>query len=372
MDDNSWLVLQDQDPAFRLPQDLALRDPFNARDCGWVEQMRPFIRQLSLPGQLVFDPFCGFGTTLVAAHLEGRCGIGVEVEQARANIAAERLFRIGARDQNVLAGDVANIVHTLPAAQLILTNLPYFGCRWPGEKTASSQLYNTTAYAEFLENIRQTLAVLKPMLSPDGFLVVMAQNLHLGKHFVPLAWDTARLLSERYQLLDERILVYSQPRQPVVPLSVQSNRAHEYALIARNHPKPIDLDDTFACLKELAVDHPDFVVYGSFAIWLQNSSAPHLPSDADLLVPYDPERLKALTGWFEQRGFRLTRWGAPLNSALTPIAMERAHYFRVERLRADGRLCLIDLCFEDDRYRFDDAYGTAQTIDGLKVLFHKV
>ncbi len=368
MDNNSWLRLQTQDPAFLLPPDLAQRDPFQARDCGWIEQMLPFIQHFCAPGQLLLDPFCGFGSTLVAAHLAGRRGIGVEVEQARAEIAAERLSRLGACDQKVLTGNVTGLAASLPEVQLILTNLPYFGCRWPGDKAAESQFYNASTYSAFLENIRQTFMALKLVLSQGGFLIVMVQNLQLGKHFVPLAWDTARLLSERYELLDERILVYERPRQPLAPHSVGSNRAHEYVLVARKHPKPIDLEETVACLKALAADFPDFVVYGSFANWLRDRTTSRLPSDADLLVPYDPARLTALTGWFEQHGFRLTRWSAPLHSALASVAMDRAHYFRAERLRSDGSLCLIDLCFEDDRYCFEDAQGQAQWIDGLAVL----
>ena len=35
------------------------------------------IRLLSAPGDLVVDPCCGSGTTLVAARLEGRRAIGI-------------------------------------------------------------------------------------------------------------------------------------------------------------------------------------------------------------------------------------------------------------------------------------------------------
>lgn len=43
------------------------------------------------PGGLVLDPFAGSGTTLVAAKLTGRQGIGAELEQSYCAIAAERL-----------------------------------------------------------------------------------------------------------------------------------------------------------------------------------------------------------------------------------------------------------------------------------------
>lgn len=56
-----------------------------------VELMRWLVRLVAKPGQVVLDPFCGSGTTLVACAAEGVDGFGIEREAAYAEIARSRL-----------------------------------------------------------------------------------------------------------------------------------------------------------------------------------------------------------------------------------------------------------------------------------------
>lgn len=53
--------------------------------------MRALIRDYSLPGQRVADPFAGSGTTLLAARAEGRKSVGAEKDPERYEKAAERI-----------------------------------------------------------------------------------------------------------------------------------------------------------------------------------------------------------------------------------------------------------------------------------------
>ena len=54
-----------------------------------------FIKAFSDPGDTILDPFCGSGTTIVAAHKEGRRGFGVELSPAYCSVILERLSALG-------------------------------------------------------------------------------------------------------------------------------------------------------------------------------------------------------------------------------------------------------------------------------------
>jgi DNA modification methylase len=53
--------------------------------------LTPLIQCFSRPGDLVLDPFCGSGSTLLAAKLQARRFIGIELDSAYCGIASDRL-----------------------------------------------------------------------------------------------------------------------------------------------------------------------------------------------------------------------------------------------------------------------------------------
>lgn len=56
-----------------------------------VEEMLWMVDALTKPGQIVLDPFCGIGTTLIAAERLGRRWIGCDLSRAYGRVALTRL-----------------------------------------------------------------------------------------------------------------------------------------------------------------------------------------------------------------------------------------------------------------------------------------
>lgn len=58
-----------------------------------VDVLRQLIESSSVMGETVYDPFAGSGSTLIAASLEGRIGVGCEIDERYCEIAAKRFER---------------------------------------------------------------------------------------------------------------------------------------------------------------------------------------------------------------------------------------------------------------------------------------
>jgi DNA modification methylase len=59
------------------------------------------IANSSRPRELVYDPFCGSGSTLLAAHQLGRIGYGVEIDPGYVAVTLERLSALGLKPELV-------------------------------------------------------------------------------------------------------------------------------------------------------------------------------------------------------------------------------------------------------------------------------
>lgn len=216
----SWHVLSGDDPEHALPA--------AAGQCGWVSQLRPLINEFSRPGDLVFDPFAGWGTTLVASSLEGRRGIGLEISHSRAMQASERIAAYPG--QIMLCADARRPPLPAESVDFALMDLPYFGTNLDADSSTEGQFYALRDYDVYLGSLDEAFAALAQVMRPGAYAVVAVQNRRINDQFVPLAWDAGQVLRRHLTMGDERIHLYPRPVSGDDPML--TNRAHEYLLVA--------------------------------------------------------------------------------------------------------------------------------------------
>ena len=73
-----------------------------------------FLKAFSDPGDIVFDPFLGSGTTMAAAHLLGRVGFGIEISPAYCDVILRRMAKL-AGEEAAFAGTGQSVAEVAAA-----------------------------------------------------------------------------------------------------------------------------------------------------------------------------------------------------------------------------------------------------------------
>lgn len=187
--------------------------PFSYTDVARV------IRMLTKPGQLVLDPFVGVGSTLKAAALEGRRGVGFELYPTFAELAKLRLERevsadeLRVNEQTVMLGDARLLAKRLDPASvdLIVTSPPYWSILNKKSDHKQQQtreahglvtrygdddrdLGNIVDYDEFIEVLGATLAASAEALKHKGYLVLIVGDFRHKSRYYMFHADIARAL----------------------------------------------------------------------------------------------------------------------------------------------------------------------------------
>ncbi len=197
---------------------------------------------------IVFDPFLGTGSTIVAAERSGRKGIGIELQKKYADIAKERI-----KSGLVIQGNSLEInslwqQYHLPEIDLVITSPPYgpmlnkkgLVSKDRTEKGLdinysddAEDLGNSPTAELFLQKLINIFLNIKAKVKDGGHIVVILQNyMHEGEYKM-LAWDFAREMSRHFQFRGEKI--WCQDNKTLYPYgyrySFVPNVHHHYCLI---------------------------------------------------------------------------------------------------------------------------------------------
>jgi len=216
------------------------------------------IRFFSKAGETVLDPFVGVGSTLKAAAMEGRRGIGIELNKKYADLARIRLktelpdefpFR---KEQKVILGDARLVIPDLAAnsVKLVVTSPPYWNIlhkedhkarqervahgldtRYSGD---AADLGNIESYPEFLKTLSDTLALTRSCLADGGHLCLVVGDFRQKSQYVMFHADIADEMQMRGFTLKGIVILYQRHKRVFpygFPYSYVPNLHHQYVVI---------------------------------------------------------------------------------------------------------------------------------------------
>lgn len=213
-----------------------------------------FIRFFTKRNQLVFDPFLGTGSTLVACRNCGRKGIGIELQERYGRIAGQRVKED--KQQKVIIGDSLEVrkiwkKNNFPKINFLITSPPYgpmlnkkglvqaerkrkeLDIKYSEDK---KDLGNIPNYDLFIRKLVSMFAEIKPLMEKGAYLAVILQNYRDGPEFRTLAWDFAAGMKKHFVMSGCRI--WCQDNKTLYPYgygySFVPNIHHHHCLIFRN------------------------------------------------------------------------------------------------------------------------------------------
>lgn len=170
--------------------------------------VREVVQQYSSVGDVVLDPFAGYGTTLVVSHELGRRPIGVELLPERAALIRQRLDSSGA----VIEGDARQLDRLqIGPVDLCLTSPPYMSAVDHPQNPLTGYTTSDGDYSTYLDELLGVFLAVRGCLRDGGYLVINAANIRTGDVVTPLAWDIAHSLRPHLAFRGETYLQWDNP-----------------------------------------------------------------------------------------------------------------------------------------------------------------
>jgi DNA modification methylase len=124
--------------------------------------VRHFLGEFSEAGDVVLDPFAGFGTTLTVAEELSRVPYGVEYEEDRAAVIRDRIGDEYA--ENVIRGSALELdALDLPPFDCCLTSPPYMVEGMETNPFRNYALDSESDYGTYLADVRDAFAQLRDL-----------------------------------------------------------------------------------------------------------------------------------------------------------------------------------------------------------------
>ena len=178
---------------------------FRHEDVRYADSLVEYcINKFTEKGQIVFDPFAGFGTTLLVAEEMGRVGYGIEFSKQK----ADYIHGLLEHPERLIHGDSRNLLeYNLPNFDLCLTSPPYTN-QSDDENPFVDYRKKGFDYQSYLLEMGNIFSQVSQKLRPNGYVVIEASNLKKMGQVTTLAWDIAREVSKSFHFEGETIICW--------------------------------------------------------------------------------------------------------------------------------------------------------------------
>lgn len=198
------------------------------------------IRFFTKRGGVVLDPFVGIGSTLKACALEGRKGVGFELNPEYANLSKARLdaevkdLFANVSDQVIMTGDARDLARGLKkdTIDFIVTSPPYWSILRKQDHKARQErqahnldtdygsdprdLGNIQDYGDFIDQLSEILGDCARALKPRKYMALIVGDFRDGSKYVMFHSDIASALA-RHGVDLKGITVLHQRHKRVFP-----------------------------------------------------------------------------------------------------------------------------------------------------------
>jgi DNA modification methylase len=206
-----YLLLRAAELRAQRPTGLGAQD-----DVHFTESLAAsVIEETTGVGDLVLDPFAGYGTTLAVAARLGRRAVGVELLADHVDLVRRRAgdgARVVHGDSRQLSTVLAGVVDG--QVDLVLTSPPYMTAVAHPENPLTGYATDDGDYPTYLSELGQVFGQVADLLRPGGHVVVNVANVVTpgpdGDVVTPLAWDVGRVVGAHLAFQGETFLCWDE------------------------------------------------------------------------------------------------------------------------------------------------------------------
>lgn len=197
---------------------------------------RNILLNYSNEGELVLDPMCGSGTTLIEARLLNRNAIGYDINANAVQITRERLtFDVPHNaEQTVTIGDVRQLAHADDSIDLLLTHPPYANIVKYSDGKNPDDLSSIPNVHAFLDELEKGIREMYRVLKPNHYCAIVIGDTRKGQHYMPLShFVLDRCMQAGFALKEE--IIKTQHNTTHSPRWVGAARSYRFYLIMHEH-----------------------------------------------------------------------------------------------------------------------------------------